>query len=46
MVDVYHELEFPYEIMQDIYRAMRHDGKVVLVEYGKRRSKGYDKAAP
>ena len=35
MVDVYHELEFPYEIMQDIYRAMRHDGKVLLVEYRK-----------
>ena len=35
MVDVYHELEFPYEIMQDIYRAMKHDGKVVLVEYRK-----------
>ena len=35
MVDVYHELEFPYEIMKDIYRAMKHDGKVVLVEYRK-----------
>ena len=35
MVDVYHELEFPYEIMQDIYRAMKRNGKVVLVEYRK-----------
>ena len=35
MVDVYHELEFPYEIMQDIYRAMKDNGRVVLVEYRK-----------
>ena len=32
MVDVYHELEFPYEIMKDIYRAMKQNGNVVLVE--------------
>ncbi len=35
MVDVYHELEFPYEIMQDIYRAIKQNGNVVLVEYRK-----------
>ena len=35
MVDVYHELEFPYEIMQDVYQAMKHNGNVVLVEYRK-----------
>ncbi len=35
MVDVYHELEFPYEIMQDIYRAMKQNGNIVLVEYRK-----------
>ena len=35
MVDVYHELEFPYEIMQDSYRAMKDNGRVVLVEYRK-----------
>ena len=35
MVDVYHELEFPYEIMQDIYRVMKDNGRVVLVEYRK-----------
>lgn len=35
MVDVYHELEFPYEIIQDIYRAMKQNGNIVLVEYRK-----------
>jgi len=35
MVDVYHELEFPYEIMVDIHRAMKKKGKVILVEYKK-----------
>ena len=35
MVDVYHELEYPYEIMKDIYRAMKNGGSVVLVEYRK-----------
>ena len=33
MVDVYHELEFPYEIMRDIYGVLKNNGKVVLVEY-------------
>ena len=35
MVDVYHELEFPYEIMRDIYGVLKNNGKVVLVEYRK-----------
>jgi SAM-dependent methyltransferase len=35
MVDVYHELEFPYEVMQDIHRAMKVNGQVILVEYKK-----------
>lgn len=35
MIDVYHELEFPYEIMKDVYRAMKKEGKVILVEYRK-----------
>ena len=35
MVDVYHELEYPYEIMQDIRRAMKLNGQVILVEYKK-----------
>ena len=38
MVDVYHELEFPYEIMSSIYNILKKNGKVVLVEY-----KGEDK---
>ena len=33
MVDVYHEFEFPYEMMQNISNAMKPGGRVVLVEY-------------
>lgn len=33
LVDVYHELAFPYEIMQSIVRALKPGGRVVLVEY-------------
>jgi ubiquinone/menaquinone biosynthesis C-methylase UbiE len=33
LVDVYHELEFPYEVMQDVVRSLRPKGRVVLVEY-------------
>lgn len=33
MVDVYHELEFPYETMLDIRRALKDKGEVVLVEF-------------
>ena len=33
MVDVYHELEYPYEMMQRIIRSLRQGGRVVLVEY-------------
>ena len=33
MVDVYHELEFPYEMMQEVSTAMKPGGRVVLVEY-------------
>jgi precorrin-6B methylase 2 len=33
MVDVYHELEFPYEMMQEVSAAMKSGGRVVLVEY-------------
>lgn len=35
MVDVYHEFEFPWEMMRDISRAVRPGGRVVLVEYRK-----------
>jgi protein-L-isoaspartate O-methyltransferase len=33
MVDVYHELEFPYEVMQSVVRALKPGGRMVLVEY-------------
>ncbi len=33
MVDVYHEFEFPWEMMQEISRAMKPGGRVVFVEY-------------
>ena len=33
MVDVYHELSHPREIMQDIVRALRPGGRFVLLEY-------------
>lgn len=33
MVDVYHELEYPYEILQSIKKALKPGGKILLVEY-------------
>lgn len=33
MVDVYHELEYPREVLQDIYRALKPDGILLLLEY-------------
>jgi ubiquinone/menaquinone biosynthesis C-methylase UbiE len=33
MVDVYHELEYPHEILQSLYKALKKDGKLILVEY-------------
>jgi SAM-dependent methyltransferase len=33
LVDVYHELAFPYEVMASIVQALRPGGRVVLVEY-------------
>ena len=33
MVDVYHELAFPYEVMASILRALKPGGQLVLVEY-------------
>ena len=35
MVDVYHEFEYPYEMLADISRAMKPGGRVVFVEYRK-----------
>jgi ubiquinone/menaquinone biosynthesis C-methylase UbiE len=32
-VDVYHELAFPFEVMQSVVRALKPGGRVVLVEY-------------
>ena len=33
MVDVYHELEFPHEVLASIVRAVKPGGRVVFVEY-------------
>jgi len=41
MVDVYHELAFPYEVMRSLIRALKPGGRLVLVEY-----RGEDPAVP
>lgn len=33
IVDVYHEMSFPQEMMQSIYDALKKDGKLYLIEY-------------
>jgi SAM-dependent methyltransferase len=33
LVDVYHELAYPYEVMRSVVRALKPGGRVVLVEY-------------
>ncbi|WP_162415505.1 class I SAM-dependent methyltransferase [Cyclobacterium roseum] len=33
MVDVYHELAFPQEMLQNMRKALKSDGKLVLIEY-------------
>jgi cyclopropane fatty-acyl-phospholipid synthase-like methyltransferase len=33
MVDVYHELAYPYEVMASVLKALRPGGRVVFVEY-------------
>ncbi len=33
MVDVYHELEYPSEMLQAIYKSLKPDGKILLIEY-------------
>ena len=33
MVDVYHELEFPFEVLDSIVKALKPGGRVVFVEY-------------
>lgn len=33
MVDVYHELEYPYEVMTKVRQALKPGGRVALIEY-------------
>ncbi|KEO75172.1 class I SAM-dependent methyltransferase [Anditalea andensis] len=33
MVDVYHELLFPHEVLQDIKSSLKPDGRLILIEY-------------
>jgi len=35
MVDVYHELAYPYEVMTNVREALKPGGRVVFVEYRK-----------
>ena len=35
MVDVHHELEFPYEMMRAMIKALKPGGRMVLIEYRK-----------
>jgi ubiquinone/menaquinone biosynthesis C-methylase UbiE len=41
MVDVYHELEYPHEVLASIVRALKPGGRVAFVEY-----RGEDAAVP
>jgi hypothetical protein len=41
MVDVYHELEYPVEVVAAIVAALKPDGRLVLVEF-----RGDDPAVP
>ncbi len=41
MVDVYHEFNYPYEMMQSILVALKPNGKIYLIEY-----KAEDKSVP
>lgn len=33
MVDVYHELEYPHEMLQALRKSLKADGKILLLEY-------------
>jgi len=33
MVDVYHELLYPHEVLQEIRKSLKADGKLLLIEY-------------
>ena len=39
MVDVYHELAYPYEVMTKVCKALKPGGRVVFVEYRKEDSR-------
>lgn len=41
MVDVYHELEYPYELIQSIKKSLKRGGKLLLIEY-----RGEDDSVP
>ena len=41
MVDVYHELDFPAEMLQAIHRALKQNGKLLLIEF-----RGEDSSVP
>jgi ubiquinone/menaquinone biosynthesis C-methylase UbiE len=41
MVDVYHELEFPKEILKSIHNALKDNGRLLLIEY-----RGEDSSIP
>jgi len=41
MVDVYHEFNYPIEMLTSMYKALRRNGKIYLVEY-----RGEDKSIP
>jgi SAM-dependent methyltransferase len=41
MVDVYHEFNFPFEMMQSIRKAMKKNGEIYLIEY-----RGEDPSVP
>ncbi len=41
MVDVYHELEYPYEMLQAIRKSLKSNGKLLLIEY-----RGEDPSVP
>lgn len=33
MVDVYHEFEYPVEMLQSVKKSLKKDGKILLIEY-------------
>ena len=45
MVDVYHEFDHPWEMMQSIVRGLKPGGRVVWVEYRAEDPEGADQAA-